>query len=220
LPESLPRESRRPFEWKRANPLGTFRQILKYPAVPMVLGAMFLWQLAHQVLPSTWAFYTIAKFHWTSAEVGGSLAFVGAVMAIAQGLLTRVLIPWLGGERRAAGRHGSGCTCLPRLRICDPRLDDVRRRPHDRRLRITYPAMNALASQRIPANAQGELQGAVASLYGLSSILGPPLMTQVFGYYPSGAPAFSGRSVCYSRGAHSGLRGAVLSRGADVSQVR
>ena len=48
---------------------------------------------------------------------------------------------------------------------------------------LTYPAMNALASQRVPANAQGELQGAVASVYSLSSILGPPLMTQVFGYF-------------------------------------
>ena len=62
LPESLPRESRRPFDWTRANPLGTFRQILKYPAVTWLLGAMFLWQVGHQVLPSTWAFYTIAKF--------------------------------------------------------------------------------------------------------------------------------------------------------------
>ena len=48
---------------------------------------------------------------------------------------------------------------------------------------MTYPSMNALASRQIPANSQGELQGAVASLYGLSSIFGPPLMTQVFGYF-------------------------------------
>ena len=84
----------------RANPLGTFRQILKYPSVTWLLGAIFLWQLGHQVLPSTWAFYTIAKFHWTSAEVGGSLAFVGLVMAVSQGLLTRMLIR--GPRRRAA----------------------------------------------------------------------------------------------------------------------
>src|SRR5256886_10944420 len=100
LPESLPRESRRPFHWARANPLGTLLQILKFPPVSWLLGALFLWQLAHQVLPSTWAFYTISKFHWSSAEVGYSLAFVGLVMAVAQGVLTRVLIPWIGGERR------------------------------------------------------------------------------------------------------------------------
>ncbi len=188
LPESLPRESRRPFEWKRANPLGTFRQILKYPAVPMVLGAMFLWQLAHQVLPSTWAFYTIAKFHWSSAQVGGSLAFVGAVMAIAQGLLTRVLIPWFGGERRAA-LAGMAAAVLAYLGYALATRGWMMYAVGltTAVFALTYPAMNALASQRIPANAQGELQGAVASLYGLSSILGPPLMTQVFGYFS--APA-------------------------------
>ncbi|HSY44706.1 MAG TPA: MFS transporter [Steroidobacteraceae bacterium] len=101
LPESLPRESRRAFHWARANPLGTLAQVRRYPVVLLMLGALFLWQLAHQVLPSTWAFYTISRFHWTSAQVGWSLAWVGLVMAIAQGLLTRVLIPWLGGAQRS-----------------------------------------------------------------------------------------------------------------------
>jgi DHA1 family tetracycline resistance protein-like MFS transporter len=48
---------------------------------------------------------------------------------------------------------------------------------------MTYPSMNALMSRRIAANAQGELQGAVASVYSLSAILGPPLMTQIFGRF-------------------------------------
>src|SRR5246127_1245885 len=102
LPESLPQHLRRPFHWTRANPPRTVAPRLKYPVVSRLLGALFLWQIAHQVLLSTWAFYTISKFHWTSAEVGYSLAFVGLLMATAQGALTRVLIPSLGGERRAA----------------------------------------------------------------------------------------------------------------------
>src|SRR6201993_1302477 len=59
LPESLPLEKRRPFHWARANPLGTFRQMRRYPVVLLTLAALLLWQLAHQVLPSTWNFYTI-----------------------------------------------------------------------------------------------------------------------------------------------------------------
>jgi len=188
LPESLPPESRRPFDWTRANPLGTFRQILKHPTVTWLLGAILLWQIGHQVLPSTWAFYTISKFHWTSLEVGASLAFVGSVMAVAQGLLTRVLIPWLGGERRAAlagmtaavlAYVGYALATRGWMMYVVGLTTAV--------FALAYPAMNALASQRIPANAQGELQGAVASLYSLSSILGPPLMTEVFGYFS--APA-------------------------------
>src|ERR1700756_2621403 len=59
LPESLPLSARRPFRWARANPLGTLLQVLHRPQVSWLLAALFLWQLAHQVLPSTWAYYTI-----------------------------------------------------------------------------------------------------------------------------------------------------------------
>lgn len=195
LPESLPQAARRPFEWRRANPLGTLRQILRYPAVTWLLGALFLWQLGHQVLPSTWAFYTISKFHWTSAEVGYSLAFVGTVMAIAQGVLTRVLIPWFGGERRAAaaGMAAAVAAYLGYALVPSGWMMYVVSLS-TAVFALSYPSMNALASRQVPANAQGELQGAVASLYSLSSIFGPPLMTQVFGYFsrPGAAVHFPG----------------------------
>jgi MFS transporter, DHA1 family, tetracycline resistance protein len=203
LPESLPPEKRRAFHWVRANPLGTLRQMRHYPAVLLTLGALFLWQLAHQVLPSTWAFYTIAKFHWTSAQVGASLAFVGLLMALAQGVLTRVLIPWLGGERRAA-LLGMAAALLAYIGYA---LVTQGWMMYAVGLTtfffaLTYPSMNALASQQIPANAQGELQGAVASLYSLSSIIGPPLLTQIFSRFsdPAGAVYFPGAAFLSAAG--------------------
>jgi len=181
LPESLPPARRRPFHWARANPLGTLTQMRRYPVVLLTLAALLLWQIAHQVLPGTWAFYTIAKFHWTSAQVGASLAFVGLLMALAQGVFTRVLIPWLGGERRAA-IVGMAAALLAYIGYA---LATQGWMMYVVGLTtfffaLTYPSMNALASQQIPGNAQGELQGAVASLYSLSAIIGPPLMTQIF----------------------------------------
>ncbi len=188
LPESLPPESRRPFHWRRANPLGTLLQILKYPAVTWLLAAMFLWQLGHQVLPSIWAYYTIARFQWSSAQVGGSLAFVGVVMALAQGFLTRLLIPWFGGEQRAAlAGMSAAVVAYVGYAFASSGWMMYAISLTTAIFALTYPAMNGLASQRVPGNAQGELQGAVASLYSLSSILGPPLMTQVFGYFSSPA---------------------------------
>jgi MFS transporter, DHA1 family, tetracycline resistance protein len=214
LPESLPQESRRPFHWSRANPLGTLVHIRRYPVVTWLLGALFLWQLGHQVLPSTWAFYTISKFHWTSAEVGYSLAFVGLVMAVAQGLLTRVLIPWIGGERRAAAA-GMAAALLAYVGYAFATQGWMMYAVSLTTFifALTYPSMNALASQQIPANAQGELQGAVASLYSLSSIVGPPLMTQVFGH-------FSARSAgVYFPGA-AFLTAAVLTAGCAILFAR
>ena len=70
LPESLPRERRRAFEWSRANPFGTLMQLRKQPVVVGLAGVSFLWLLGHQVLPSTWAFYTMLRFDWSEAAVG------------------------------------------------------------------------------------------------------------------------------------------------------
>lgn len=188
LPESLPMESRRPFEWRRANPLGTLLQIRRYPVVLWLIGAVFLWQLGHQVLPSTWAFYTMSKFGWTSAQIGYSLAFVGLVMAFAQGVLTRALIPRLGGERPAAA-VGMAFAILAYVGYAFATQGWMMYVVSATSMffAMTYPSLNALMSQQIAHNAQGELQGAVASVYSLSAILGPPLMTQVFGLFSSTA---------------------------------
>jgi MFS transporter, DHA1 family, tetracycline resistance protein len=181
LPESLPAEKRREFHWVRANPLGTLAQMSRYPTVMLSLGAIFLWQLAHQVLPGTWAFYTISKFHWSSAQVGYSLAFVGLLMALSQGVMTRVLIPWLGGARRAAlaGMLAAFLAYLGYAFATQGWMMYVVGLTTFL-FALTYPSMNALASEQIPANSQGELQGAVASLLSLSAIIGPPVMTQIF----------------------------------------
>jgi len=100
LPESLPLERRRPFEWRRANPLGTLTQMKKHPVVLGLLLALFLWSLGNQVMPSTWAFYTKLRFGWSEAMIGASFAAVGLVMASSQAIVMRLIVPRLG-ERRA-----------------------------------------------------------------------------------------------------------------------
>jgi DHA1 family tetracycline resistance protein-like MFS transporter len=188
LPESLAPANRRPFRWQRANPLATLRHVARYPLVRWLLGAIFLWQLGYQVLPSIWSFYTISRFHWSDQQVGYSLTWVGILMAVAQGLLTRVLIPWLGGERRAAlagmaaalvAYLGYGLATEGWMMYAVGLTTFI--------VALAYPSLNAIASKQTPADAQGELQGAIACLYSLGAILGPPLMTQIFRYFSAAA---------------------------------
>ena len=183
LPESLAPDARRPFEWRRANPLGTLLQMRKLPVVRGVLAALFLWQIAHQVMPSTWSYYTMFRFGWSEALVGASFAFVGVVMATSQATLPRMLVPRLGEARSVMlgltigglGFLGYGFATRGWMMFA---------------LLLTWfvgavvmPATNAFMSHRVPAGTMGELQGAVACLYSLSTIVGPPLMTQLFGYF-------------------------------------
>ncbi len=194
LPESLPPRSRRRFEWRRANPAGTLIRMRRHPEVLALLLAMFLWNVAGQVYPSTWAFYTMHKFGWSEAAVGASLAFAGAIVVLSQGGIARALFPRLGEARTAfigilCGAGGflgyafASQGWMMYAWLLTWLLGG-----------IVYPGMNALASHRIAADAQGELQGAIASSFGLASIVGPPLMTQLFGHFSApGAPiAFPG----------------------------
>lgn len=188
LPESLKHESRRKFEWARANPIGTLVQMGKHPAVLGIAAAAFLWQFGHQVLPSMWTYYTKYKFGWSSAEVGMSLAATGVVMAIGQGFLTRWLIPRVGGERRAAIiAILVGTVVFVLYAFADASWMMYAGTACWLIVSLAWPSINALMSQRIPPNAQGELQGGMASLSSINSILGPFLATQLFGYFTSAA---------------------------------
>lgn len=183
LAESLPRERRRAFTWRRANPLGTLLHMRKQPVVLGLLGALFLWMVAHQVMPATWTFYTKFRFGWSEAMIGGSLALAGLVMATSQATLLRFLVPrW--GERRTAmmgiviaavGYLGYATATASWMMFAWLATWFFGA--------IVMPSTNALMSHRVAVDAQGELQGAIASLYSLSSIVGPPLMTQLFGRF-------------------------------------
>jgi MFS transporter, DHA1 family, tetracycline resistance protein len=181
LAESLPPERRRPFAWRRANPLGTLLQMRKQPVVLGLLGALFLWMVAHQVMPATWGFYTKFRFGWSEAMIGGSLALAGLVMATSQLTLLRILVPRLG-ERRTA-LIGIAVAALGYLGYATATASWMMFAWLATWFfgAIVMPSTNALMSHRVPADAQGELQGAIASLYSLSSIVGPPFMAQLFG---------------------------------------
>jgi len=185
LPESLPPERRRRFELGRGNPLGTLGLLGKYPAVLRLAAALFVWQVAHQVLPSTWPYYTMYKFGWNERAIGLSLAAAGVTMIVVQGYLTRVVIPRLGELRAALVGFSFGALGFLGYAIATRGwmmyLWMVVFAPGG----FVYPSLNALMSHQVPPTEQGALQGGISSLYGLSAITGPILMTQLFGYFSS-----------------------------------
>ena len=183
LPESLPRERRRKFEWARANPLGAVRSLAHLPMVAGLLLAVFLYQVAHDSLPAVWMFYTQHRFGWGRAEVGMSLTFVGVMTVIVMGGLTGVVVPKIG-ERRAIifgfllmmlGFLGYGFATHGWMLYVAVAIGSLGG--------IANPAVQTVMSRQAGPSAQGELQGAVASLNGIAAVISPLVMTQLFSYY-------------------------------------
>ncbi len=204
LPESLKPENRRKFEWKRANPLGSLWQLKKYPVISgLVLSLFFIYIAAHAV-QSTWAFFTAEMFKWNEAMIGYSLGFVGLLVAIVQGGLIRLIIPKLGQKRSVY--FGLGLYAVGMLLFAFANkgwMMYVFLVPYCLG-GISGPALQSIISSQVPPNEQGELQGGLTSLMSLTSIIGPPLMTNLFAYYSGestqlyfpGAPFIMGGILC------------------------
>lgn len=187
LPESLKPENRRRFEWKRANPFGTFKQLFQYKIVAGLFIALGFIYLSMHAVQSNWSLYAIKKFAWTPKEIGISLAVIGIVTAIVQGGLIRVIIPKLGQQRSVyvgLGLYAAGFVLFAfatqgwmmyafTVVYC---LGG-----------IAGPAMQGIMSGKVPPNAQGELQGGFTSLMSLTSIFGPIMMSQLFAFAASDA---------------------------------
>ncbi|MBP9187712.1 MAG: TCR/Tet family MFS transporter [Bacteroidia bacterium] len=194
LPESLSKENRRPFDWKRANPIGSLMHLRKYPVISgLVVSLVCIYIAAHSV-QSTWSYFTMEKFKWDEKMVGYSLGVVGILVAFVQGFLIRYTTPLFGPKKSVyiglalytiglalfAFANQSWLMFAFLVPYC---LGGV-----------AGPALQGLMSNQVPANEQGELQGALTSLISVTSIIGPPLMTNLFSRYtaPSTAIYFPG----------------------------
>ncbi len=183
LPESLKPENRRPFQWARANPIGSLEFFLRYKVILGLVASIVLIYIAGHAVQSTWSYYTMEKFGWDEAWVGYSLAFVGLMVAIVQGGLIRFIIPKLGQQRSvyigislyAIGffLFGIATESWMMFAFLVPYCLGG----------IAGPSLQGIMSSQVPPNEQGELQGALTSLMSLTSIIGPVMMTWIFHHY-------------------------------------
>ncbi len=183
LPESLSKENRRSFDWKRANPISSLLLLRRYPVVSGLVSSLFLIFIAAQAVQSNWAYYTMFKFEWNEAWVGYSLGFVGLLVAIVQGGLIRILIPKLGQNRALYIGLALNCIGLALFSIANEGwMMFIILIPYALG-GIAGPAIQGIISNQVPANEQGELQGAMTSIMSASAIIGPLLMNNLFAYF-------------------------------------
>lgn len=183
LPESLPPERRRAFSLARANPLGALRSFRAMPGVLGLAMCAFVWQLAFQVYPATWSFYAIAQFDMSPGEIGATLALSGLSMGLVQALLTGRIVRALGERRTAPIGMLVGATVFGAYAFATRSWMLYPLLLLGGLQGVSMPSINAMMSQRVAPERQGELQGGMASLLALSSIIGPLTMTQTLAYF-------------------------------------
>ncbi|HVF93740.1 MAG TPA: MFS transporter [Sphingomonas sp.] len=178
LPETLAPEHRRAFDWRAANIVGAFRPLFAAGNAAALLGAWFLWQLAHMVYPATWSFWATIRLGWDAAAIGWSLAFTGMCMTIVQLALTGRAIDRLGERATVVVGLAAGALSYTALAFVTQGWMVYAIFVAGAFQGFVFPATNALLSRMVDASAQGALQGGIASMSSIAAIVGPLLLSQ------------------------------------------
>ncbi len=183
LPESLSKEHRRPFDLKRANPIGSLRHLRRYPAFSgMIIALTFVYVAVHAV-QSTWAYFVMEKFQWNEDMVGYSIGVIGLMTIVVQGGLIRVIIPKLGQKNGIiVGLALYSLSFILFAFASQPWMVFLFIAPYAL-AGITGPAIQGLISTQVPSDEQGELQGGLTALMSATAVIGPPLMTTSFAHF-------------------------------------
>jgi len=174
LPESLPREKRMTFSWRRANPFGAMMLLRSHPELTGLAAVTFLLHFAHHVFSAVFVLYAAYRYNWHAWEVGTLLAMVGVLDMIVQGLIVGPAVKRFGDRATMvfglfAGAFGIACMGLAptgfwfSLAIIPNALWG-----------LAMPTTQSLMTQRVSEFEQGQLQGAnmsVASIAGVASPL-------------------------------------------------
>lgn len=210
LPESLPKDNRRAFDWKRANPFGSLKFLLKHPEIGALALCFFLLYLGAQAVQSNWNFFTIYRFNWSEGMIGISLTVAGVLMALVQAGLTRVVNPKLGNEKSTY--LGLSLYIIGLLLFAFATQGWMMFA-----ILIVYclggicgPSLQSVISGYVPSNQQGELQGALTSLMSLTTIFGPVVMNSAFAYFTNDKAPFHFPGIHFFIGAICMLFGLIL----------
>lgn len=180
LKETLPQENRRTFTWKRANPLGSFRQLGALPGVGPLLLVFFIYQVAFTVYPAIWSFFGKERFGWEPSTIGLSLGLFGIMLAIVQGGLIRPILRLLGERGTVIYGHFFDVAAFIALALVTSSTLALILTPLAALAAVITPALQGIMSKAVGADGQGELQGVLTSLSALAMILSPMIMTGTF----------------------------------------
>jgi DHA1 family tetracycline resistance protein-like MFS transporter len=186
VPESLSHERRAPFHWRRANPIGAAGLLIGRKGLLGMAMILLIAQFAASSFNSVFQFYTHYRYGWGPAQIGLLLMVLGGSSIVVQSFVAGWTTARIGERRsvilgmavNAAGFACIGLAATAQLFWASLSLLIL--------AGIAFPNLMSLLSKRVDVDQQGQLQGALAILFGASQLIGPLAYTNVFAWAVGG----------------------------------
>jgi MFS transporter, DHA1 family, tetracycline resistance protein len=178
LPESLPKERRATFAWRRANPLGALALLRSQPQLLGLASVNFLGNLAHASLPNIGVLYMMYRYGFDERAVGFTMAAVGVCAMVVQGALIGPAIARFGERAALLAGLAFGVAGFAVFGLAATGMGFLAGIPLLALWGFASPSALGLMSRQVSGSEQGRLQGANASIMGIANLLGPGLFAQ------------------------------------------
>ncbi|MDP1736450.1 MAG: TCR/Tet family MFS transporter [Caulobacter sp.] len=183
LPESLPLEKRAVrFDWKKANPVGSLRLLRSHPDLLGLAAVLFLFQLAHTVLPSIFVLYTGYRYNWSPGFMGLTMGITGVLGIVVSIFLVSPVVKRIGERGALLTGAFFGAAGFAIYGFAPDTIWYLAGTPVFALMGLMTPGLMGLMSRRVQPQEQGQLQGASQSLQGIASILGPMVFGLIFAW--------------------------------------
>jgi MFS family permease len=143
----------------------------------------FLRNIAHDVLPSTFVLYASYRYGWGMPSMGLTLAAVGVCGMIVSGGLVRAIVARFGERRTLLAGLFFGAVGFATYGVAATGAWFALGVPLQALWGLDNPAAQGLMSRRVDPSEQGQLQGALGSLRGITGMIGPALFTFTFAHF-------------------------------------
>lgn len=183
LPESLPPERRtKTFSLSTANPVSSFAFLAASAERAELAVAQFLYMMGHNVYPAIFSWFVTFRYGWDPAMISYALAAVGVSSIIVQGGLTGLVVRRIGERRSIIYGLSFGIVGFFIYALGPSGTWVWVAIPISALWSFYGPAAQSLLSRSVSASEQGRLQGALASMNGIASIVAPVIYPQSFAF--------------------------------------
>jgi DHA1 family tetracycline resistance protein-like MFS transporter len=177
LPESLPADQRKPVRWSAANPVKAFRDLAQLKGVGALVGVVVFSGLAQFILYTSWVLYNTFKFGWGPLENGWSLAVVGVVSVLVQGVLMGKLLKRFAPQRLAIMGLVSSVIAYTAWGAASEGWMMYAVIAFNLLGGTVAASVQSLISSAADSKSQGQTLGAVSALNGLMAVIAPLIAT-------------------------------------------
>ncbi|MDR2856904.1 MAG: TCR/Tet family MFS transporter [Novosphingobium sp.] len=191
LTESLPRERRKPFAWRTANPVAALRMLLGRRELGPLSFSVFLLTFSHRLFMTVFVLFAGHQHGLSTLEIGALLAFSSVLDLTVQGAVVGPATARFGDRRTTITGLAGGALSFLAMGLAPGALWFIAAMIPASLMGLAEPTLKSMLSRRVPEDEQGQLQGAMQSLASVAGISGPVFFGWVYAVSSGTMPGLS-----------------------------